>query len=276
MTTATNLKLLLIEDEPTDAEVVRRHLRLAMTGSHELVHTKTLREGTDRLMGESFDVVLLDLHLPDSVEAQTASTIQRLAELAPVVVMTGQEAEALGEEVVRSGAQDYLVKGKFDAPLLARVVRFAVERARLLRQRDEAVAREHRERELRLLAESTSPPQPDAAAKVGALAVIDPPFFAAAIATYGTLLDLALDRRIFKRDVNPVTEPMRELATQLCARRASPKDLVELHAYVLDAKTSGSPVHARNQALIEEGRLLLLELMGHVIAGYRKPRSQAV
>ena len=96
-----------------------------------------LDSALERLRQESFDVVLLDLGLPDSQGMQTLTLAQEANGAVPIVVLTGRDDERFAVEAVRAGAQDYLVKGRFDSELLVRTIRYAVQR----KQAEEEVRR---------------------------------------------------------------------------------------------------------------------------------------
>jgi PAS domain S-box-containing protein len=123
-------KVLLVEDNPGDARLIREMLKEAAAAQFELVHVVRLDEAL-KLLGEaSFDVLLLDLTLPDSQGLDTFFRVYRQAPEVPIVVLTGLADEVIGVESVKGGAQDYLVKGQADSNLLARALRYAMERKR--------------------------------------------------------------------------------------------------------------------------------------------------
>src|SRR5262249_9573930 len=84
----------------------------------------------DRVAQEHFDVVLLDLSLPDSVGLETLTTLHAQAPQVPVVVLTGFDDETIAVEAVQAGAQDYLIKGQAEGNLLVPAIRYAIERQR--------------------------------------------------------------------------------------------------------------------------------------------------
>jgi signal transduction histidine kinase len=122
-------KILLIEDNSSDAWVICKMLHQDHFAKFQTTCAGTLREGLNLLDKESFDAVILDLGLPDSQGVETMSVLRAKAGLAPaVVIATGLNDEMTGVEAVRRGAQDYLVKGKFNSELLVRSVQYAIER----------------------------------------------------------------------------------------------------------------------------------------------------
>ena len=128
-TGAGTLKILLVEDNPGDARLVREMLADESSGS-EVVDVGRLSDGLQRLGREKFDAILLDLSLPDSQGLDTLVKLQANVTGVPLVVLTGLEDEALAARALRQGAQDYLVKGKFGGDLLMRAVWHAIERMR--------------------------------------------------------------------------------------------------------------------------------------------------
>ncbi len=122
------IRILLLEDNPGDALLLHVVAREAETAQLKIEHVQRLSEGIERLRGRAFDVILLDLSLPDSQGLDTLGRALEHASDTPVVVFTGTEDEELGLEAVREGAQDYLVKGQVDEKLLLRSLRYAIER----------------------------------------------------------------------------------------------------------------------------------------------------
>ncbi|MEZ5966794.1 MAG: hybrid sensor histidine kinase/response regulator [Planctomycetota bacterium] len=138
----TTLRLLLVEDDDGDAEIVQRNLRrAALDDCVKTTRCTRLEHALERLEREAFDVILLDLGLPDGVGLGNLERVAARATV-PVVILTGRDDEATAMRAVRSGAQDYLVKGHFDHLVLARALRYAVERHRLVIELRQAAARE--------------------------------------------------------------------------------------------------------------------------------------
>ncbi len=148
MTGATT-RLLLVEDNPGDVGLIRAALWEDSSGdaTFELVHADRLSAALKALKENAFDLVLLDLSLPDATGIATVLRMKQVAPALPIVIMTGLNDEAVAIEAMRNGAQDYLVKGNVDSGMLRRALRYAIERKRVETQiqqlRDqEAVLRE--------------------------------------------------------------------------------------------------------------------------------------
>ncbi len=120
------LRVLLIEDNPGDARLVRELLNEG--GSVEFHWAQTLNDGIDALRDGSFDVALMDLSLPDSNGIAGVQQIRDAAFCLPIVVLSGLGDQSVAIAAVKEGAQDYLVKGSVDADSLQRALRYAIHR----------------------------------------------------------------------------------------------------------------------------------------------------
>lgn len=138
---ALPLKVLLIEDNPADARLIREMLKGLREGVFELESVDRLSTGLERLADSERDVVLLDLSLPDSQGFDTFLKLREKAGAVPTVLLTGLDDEALAVRAVHEGAQDYLIKGQVDGHLLSRAIRYAIERNKLVRELHDALAK---------------------------------------------------------------------------------------------------------------------------------------
>lgn len=123
------LRLLLVEDNAGDARLIREMLAEADPAGYELVTCGTIG-GAEALLAAGPDAVLLDLALPDGQGLETLECVKACAGDTPIVVLTGLGDDGTALRAVQEGAQDYLVKGEFDARTLIRSVRYAIERNR--------------------------------------------------------------------------------------------------------------------------------------------------
>ena len=121
-------RILLIEDNPDDAYLLRESLTGFGQPSIELVHAEQLDHGLQHLRSDYFDVILLDLSLPDSQGVDTLLRVQGEATAAPIIVLTGLDDDEIAVTALRFGAQDYLIKGEIDGRALTRSIRYASER----------------------------------------------------------------------------------------------------------------------------------------------------
>ena len=129
------LRLLLIEDSETDRIFIRRMLEKALEHGCQVTATERLSEALNRIAaaeadGKPFDATLLDMTLPDSVGPSACEKLRLASPELPVLVLTGIDDESIALESLNQGAQDFLVKGHMDPRLLARAIRYAIERKR--------------------------------------------------------------------------------------------------------------------------------------------------
>ncbi len=144
------IKTLLIEDNPGDVHLIRTYLSGTDNPGVEITDAATLDAGMRLLDENIYDVILLDLSLPDSLGFDTFAKVQNKNHSTPIVIITGLDDEQLAIEAVRRGAQDYLIKGKALDELLIRALRYAIER-----KRSELALRDQEER-FRSVAESAA------------------------------------------------------------------------------------------------------------------------
>jgi PAS domain S-box-containing protein len=148
------IKILVVEDNPVDAIRLKHDLTEINCKKCEFAHVESLREALGLLSTEMFHLILLDLGLPDTHGIDTLIDIQNSAADTPIVVMSGLDDESVAVEAVARGAQDYLLKDKWDAQLVARSLHYAIQRHQLLvayRQVNESSRRANRA--LRVLSE---------------------------------------------------------------------------------------------------------------------------
>src|SRR5262245_54003542 len=123
------MKILLVEDDSDDADFLRLSLS-QKNGEAHVTRTAQLADAVNALDNDKFDVVLLDLNLPDGRGADCVAKIQEANSLVPIVVLSGQGDEDYAVEILNKGVQDYLVKWEGDGRIILRAIRYAIERKR--------------------------------------------------------------------------------------------------------------------------------------------------
>ena len=123
-------KVLLIEDNPGDARLIREMIAEEPGAAFELECAERLALGLERLSAGGIGLVLLDLSLPDSMGLETFAKVYAHSPAVPIIVLTGNDDNNLALAAVKRGAQDYLVKGRLDRELLLRSMQYAIERKR--------------------------------------------------------------------------------------------------------------------------------------------------
>jgi len=126
----TRIRVLHVEDSPGDARLMHEFLREEGRSDLDWHLAQRVDEALDLLAAEPFDVVLLDLSLPDARGLETVHRICEAAPQVPIVVLTGLDDENLAVRAVQVGAQDYLIKGQLDGHGCLRSIRYAIERHR--------------------------------------------------------------------------------------------------------------------------------------------------
>jgi len=124
------IHVLLIEDNSDEARMVKLLLEGSSGDDLALVWEESLRGGLERMESGDFDLILLDLTLPDSTGYETFRRVREQARHIPVVVLTGLREEHIVSRALEAGAQDYLVKGQVDGDDMWRSIRYAIERHR--------------------------------------------------------------------------------------------------------------------------------------------------
>ncbi|MGB6977271.1 MAG: EAL domain-containing protein [Gammaproteobacteria bacterium] len=122
------LKILIVEDNPVNAQFVQELLSRASNVSFDFTKVATLAAASEVLQKPDFDIILLDLDLPDSQGYETFKAINNLAPLNPIIILSSIQDEEIAMRAVREGAQDYFIKGTFEGKLLIRALLYAVER----------------------------------------------------------------------------------------------------------------------------------------------------
>jgi signal transduction histidine kinase len=133
------IEILLFEDNPGDAGLIEAMLEEFNDLSYELKNVETLDEGLNLLKGCQFNVILLDLGLPDSEGIDTFLDVHKKSPGTPIIILTGLADEKTGINAVKKGAQDYLVKGQVDSKLLERSIKYSIERKKAEKELKETV-----------------------------------------------------------------------------------------------------------------------------------------
>ena len=137
------IKVLLIEDNPGDTALIREMLDDNEQIQFEVTNTARLDNGLKLLVKDSFDVILLDLSLPDSNGIDTFNVMKYNATNIPIIVLTGLKDDIFAISAVGRGAQDYLVKGEVTNKQLIRSICYAIERKRIEKELNESDDRFH-------------------------------------------------------------------------------------------------------------------------------------
>ncbi|MFK8183904.1 MAG: response regulator, partial [Phormidesmis sp.] len=281
----TPFNVLLVDDEPSILDSIQALLSEsqpavdAQNDLFQLRHVQRLSLGLE-VLAQSTDqgdrqVVLLDLNLPDSQGIATVEKMRHIHPEVPVIVLTGVSDEVVAVQVIESGAQGFLSKDNLDPNLLAYALLLAADRQRhptvvesTLAENTLAPIQERPPRRTEIehferLANSVRPATITSQLfESGLLKETVPDIFEQMVDTYSQILDQALEQKMF-RVAHPISERLRSLAEQLGFLKAGARDVVELHTLALKKKSEQENV-MRVRVYAEEGRLIVLELMGYL------------
>ncbi len=258
--------LLLIEDDPDDIVTLQGLLKASSTAT-QLTVEYTLQDGLARLSTSTPDLLLLDLSLPDSHGLKTFQQVHQLFPGLPTIVLTGHTDEELGVEAVKIGAQDFLTKDHLSGPLLVRSLRYAFERHHLTLLLQERRNEDERQALFRLSNKHDSPSTIDTAHD-RILKDHSPALFHELKNRFIQTLRLALEERKY-RGPSRVPSELGRIGDLLGDLHAAPRDVIHLYRDALAELTAATSAPEKSQAYIEEGRLLVLRLMGNVLTYYR-------
>ncbi|WP_414468323.1 sensor histidine kinase [Methanobacterium sp. ACI-7] len=151
------ISVLLIEDNIGDAELIEEMLHESKYRKFKLKHFETLSEGLEYLNNYEFDVILLDIGLPDSQGIDTLLKIRIQNDEIPIIIFTGLDDEKIGLDALKEGAQDYLIKGEVSTNFLIKTILYAIERNKTQRRLTELIVElKHSNEELQQFAYITS------------------------------------------------------------------------------------------------------------------------
>jgi diguanylate cyclase (GGDEF)-like protein len=131
------IRILLVEDNPGDARLMREMLNGPASCKYDLTHHESMEKAVAHLLANPVDIVLLDLGLPDANGLDAVRQAHAIAAGVPIVVLTGLDDELLAAQALQEGAQDCLIKGQIEPPALLRSLRYAIERQRIQAETDQ-------------------------------------------------------------------------------------------------------------------------------------------
>ena len=124
------ISLLLVEDNPKEASVIKNMLKEGLQNQFTLTHSRSLGNALDLIQQNQFQAIILDSHLPDGKSFESIPQFLQFCPDAPILILSSVEEEDQAIQAVKSGAQDYLIKGQTSSSTLCRAVRYAMERQR--------------------------------------------------------------------------------------------------------------------------------------------------
>jgi CheY-like chemotaxis protein len=261
--TEESLKILVVEDDAVDRQMLRRTLA-ATDLAVSLEEVGTVSEAVSRLRENKYDLALLDYKLPDGTALSVLKAMQQAqgAQI-PIIVLTVHAEKKIAMEALAEGAQDFLPKEMVNPDNLERAIRYSMQRSKLYQELQWSKEKERRERELRAFQESvteydTAPPP---AIRESTL------FFDQCVSEYRAAVTKAMEELSFKVP-KEVPDHMRGLANKLGEMHAGPKDIIDIHTSAIKQLCKGKSTSIE-QAITDEARILLIQLMGYICRYYR-------
>lgn len=255
--------LLLVEDNPGDADLVREMLSDPAHAGFNILHVSRLADAIDKLRASDVDVIVLDLRLPDCDGVASVKAVRQIAEEVPIIVLTGSDDEVLAHACIEAGAHDYLAKEETRARNLKRAIGYAIAR---MREAQIRTLKQMLERYRALSTATQSTTVTAALAGSGAIKLRSLDMFEAIVTDYYKLLDPYLSCPASQLD--GYRAAMLSVATRLGDASGGPRDLLDAHIAALE-RAIARKEDASSRSLVFEARLLALEMMGLLVDYYR-------
>lgn len=268
-----DVEILVVDDDEDLGDLLERMIGAGNEYDTDLTYVvtraKSLAEALQKAEDRVFDLVILDLVLPDSTDLSTVLRMLDSVPRSPVVVLTGSRDEGFGVEALRAGAHDYILKADLTPEILWRTIRHTLTRHRSYLARVE-VLEERRRLDTELSDLATADGTSVTAGSLGVVPLRERSFttFDTLAERYRDLLEINLRGRQFTTEVGGAEAGLRDLARDLGFLRAGPRDVIEMHVAATEAAISNQP-RGRRLVLLETARLQVLELMGNLVAHYR-------
>lgn len=272
---AGTVGILFVGDCNGDAGFVGDMLEEAGNGLFDMVHAKRLADALGYLDEKRFQVILFDRSLVDAEGAEVLARIRQYKPTVPVIVLTGGDGEDEQLQMLKEKSHGYVAKKHLSPHLLRYSICSAIQTHALQQELKEARWREHQEKRLRLLERLSGSPQTAVTAhNLGVEAVKDalPDRFRDLSQRYGDLLEMALAHGSTARNIS---EGLRAISEELGAMKAAPRDLLDIHSETLRIKSCGATL-AKAKEYADEGRLMLIEVMGYLVSYYRNYSNYAM
>ncbi len=269
MTRQERPRVLVVEDDPEDATDVREALQGARADGWIRATETTLASAQARLDAEPFDLVLLDLGLPDTDGVSGVEALCSRASPIPVIVMTGLDDETVGLEALKIGAQDYLIKGRANGEVVRRAILYGIERHQLLLNLNAMRERAERERELlRVASVSGSGTEvTQASLSDGPLRNAAPNEFERLTARYAEIVRKSMAEQAFKVSGH-VADEVFELVADLGAMYLRPRDLIDIHVSAVKGRSQSRNART-DDYFVSEGRFVLIRALAYLASYYR-------
>ena len=265
-----DIRILLVEDDRDDAQLVLSLLGAGQPPLFSVDCRSSLAAALDVMDETTPDAVLLDLSLPDSDGFEGLREFSRRHRQVPVVVLTGLADAGAGLEALSLGAEDYLLKAGLERELLVRALRYARERRSLQCQLEDLREHERSEREQAAFDRLLAPTRTSITAGfygAGELLESAPQLYAELVQRYGRMLEAHFNE-VSREGDRAISRELQTMSESLGLMFAGPRDVIRMPQEALRQYTAAVNESVA-RAMGNEGRLMLVELMGYLMAWYR-------
>lgn len=236
----------------------------------ELTTVATKDAALAALAERDFDALLINLPgLNGDMNSRTVQQLHRAAPGASIVLAGAPDDDSFALEMVEYGVQQFIRSDKVDPDVIQRALRHAIARTVMIRRFADSLSDGERDREMdqyeRLGTAGLS--VSERMMGTGPLKQVAPDAFAHLVERYATLLDKAVEQQAY-HITHDLSISIRELAVDLGRLRAGPRDVINIHSVALKERLKGQ-VPERGQVILEESRVLVIELMGDLVQYYR-------
>lgn len=263
-------RILIIGHDVASASRLRRALAAGMGDGAAVITSCAVDEAFGALAGRGADLLFVDIEATGADWPEKIGALRARIPEVPLIAISARGEETQAIKALQAGAQDCLSAMEIDGVPLLRAVRYAIERNRFQVQLEEAYEQISRDKEFGGLSAISGPaPLPVTERSFGSVPLPQrvPDDFGELVRRYGGLLDRALLGRSGK-DYDRLIADLNDIADRLGMLGAGPRDAVDLHKAAMANRLEGQSAR-KNRAYVEEGRLLLVQLMGHLVSYYR-------
>lgn len=253
------IRVLFFEKRASDARSIIKALDGESPPQFTVINAPHFQGVLTLLASADADIVLLDWTNSDTIDPSTVHELTSSYPEIPVIALVSPEDEEAALGAMQFGVHDYLIKDRIDGQGMAHVLKTAVMRHKILC--DEFC-------DLDLVAGTAGSPHPEDKREPVKVRDHASDTFEDLKEQYADILEIALEARAFRED-NRITEQLKGLAEILGRYQATPRSLVELHVKVLKEKTDRAAL-LKVEAMVREGRWVLLQAMGYLAANYRQ------
>ena len=260
---------LLVNSELGDARLVEQTFVTNGEGTDQRFVSSTPEEAPRYLAQQDFDLIVVNLERDRRAGLDAIAALSKHAVGKPLIALLKDWDEETAVAALRLGAQDCLIKSELSRSRLGRAARYAIERHRFQIDEDQRRGQSEQARELNELGFLANPPPLAISARsLGMVAIAERAGddFRRLTQAYHALIERVVHDR--GDDRGAIAEDLTRIAAELGGMGAGPRDVIDLHKAAIAANVGvGSVSHAR--ARVEEGRLILLQLMGYLVSFYR-------